>query len=117
MSRGEMAFAGKGDETRDWLHIEDAASLLITAADYASPACSVANGATGKGVAIRNVLEALAERLGAPQLPVFSGIVRKGDPAHYVADVADALNWGWSPQRRWPDEICAYVDWFKKEVA
>ena len=34
--RGENRFFGTGEEIRDWLHVEDAASLLIAAAGHAS---------------------------------------------------------------------------------
>src|SRR6185312_5873943 len=36
---GDGRFGGHGNEVRDWLHIEDAARLLIAAAQHAAPTC------------------------------------------------------------------------------
>ncbi|WP_410960811.1 NAD-dependent epimerase/dehydratase family protein, partial [Salmonella sp. SAL4360] len=74
-----MVFYGTGDETRDWLHVKDAAALLVVAAAHASVDCSVANGGTGHATSIRLILESLCDILGS-ELPSFSGISKIGDP-------------------------------------
>jgi len=112
LSEGVGRFAGTGMETRDWLHVEDAAQLMMTAAQHASTACPVVNGGEGQAVCIREVVELIAARLGNSALPVFSGELRAGDPTHYQADVSGALAWGWVPQRDRKSEMNAYVDWF-----
>jgi UDP-glucose 4-epimerase len=102
LRRGPAAFAGTGDETRDWLHVEDAARLLLAAAEHAGTACPV--------------VKLIAARLGGGASVHFSGQVRSGDPRHYQADIADALAWGWRPQREFVTEVQAYVDWFKADA-
>jgi len=114
MSAGQFGFAGTGDETRDWLHVDDAASLMLTGVAHASRDCPVVNGGTGAAVAIRDVVVQIARELGLSQSPEFSGQVRAGDPVHYQADLEGALAWGWRPQRVLAAELSAYVDWFKR---
>jgi UDP-glucose 4-epimerase len=113
MAAGNFNFAGTGRETRDWLHVEDAADLLLLAADHADESCPMVNGGAGVAVKIKDVVERIAERLDVPQRPVFSGAVRQGDPVHYQADVSEAFALGWRPTRDLHTEIDAYVDWYK----
>jgi UDP-glucose 4-epimerase len=116
ISAGDLAFAGTGLETRDWLHVEDAADLMILSADHASGECPVVNGGAGIAVRIQEVVDAIAADLGCADRPQFSGRVRAGDPTHYQADIAEALRLGWAPKRHWRDEIRAYVDWYRRDA-
>ena len=109
---GNTRFAGTGLETRDWLHVEDAAQLMLTAAHHASTACPVVNGGEGRAVSIREVIELIAARLGNSLAPEFSGEARAGDPTHYQADVSSSLAWGWVQQHNRVREMNAYVDWY-----
>jgi len=111
--RGENNFFGTGDEIRDWLHVEDAASLLITAAGHASAMCPIVNGGSGAGVTVREVLAELFTRFERADAPNFSGAARSGDPVGYVADIARAREWGWQPLVDWKQGVCEYVGWFK----
>ena len=108
-------FFGTGNEIRDWLHVEDAAELLIAASEHASPNCPTVNGGTGEAVRNADVLAILAARFGAAA-PAFSGVARPGDPVAYVADIAGAQAWGWAPRRRWREEIGAYARWFREDA-
>ncbi len=113
IAAGDLKFSGTGDETRDWLHVEDAASLMIHGAQHAAARGTVINGGTGDATRIAAIVGAVAEDLGSPQPPHFSGNARPGDPAHYQADVDQAIRWGWKPTRHLRDEIRLYVRWFK----
>jgi UDP-glucose 4-epimerase len=112
LSRGITDFAGTGQETRDWLHVEDAAELLIYAAKRASIVCPVVNGGEGVAVSIRDVVELIACRFDNGLAPTFSDELRAGDPTHFHADISGALAWGWLPKRDRRTEMNAYVDWF-----
>lgn len=113
LSAGERTFGGSGQETRDWLHVEDAASLMIHGVQHASATGPVINGGTGEATRTAEVVEAVAHDLGSVAGITFSGVSRPGDPKHYQADIQEALNWGWKPTRRLRAEIRRYVDWFK----
>ena len=114
---GELGFAGTGGETRDWLHVDDAAELLLAAADHASASCPVVNGGSGRAVPIREVVDAIAADMGTDTAPRFSGQARPGDPTHYQADTTEALALGWAPRRAWREELRAYVAWFMDGAA
>jgi len=114
MSADDMTFAGTGAETRDWLHVEDAAELLMLAAEHASPECPVVNGGTGAAVAIAEILGEIATALDCRERLRFSGAARGGDPLHYQADIAGAMAWGWKPKRGWREEVRNYAQWYAR---
>jgi UDP-glucose 4-epimerase len=111
--RGENRFFGTGEEIRDWLHVEDAASLLITAASHASAGCPMVNGGSGVGVTVREVLAELFACFERADAPNFSGMARSGDPAGYVAEISFARQWGWQPSIDLKDGLHDYSAWFK----
>lgn len=110
---GECVFFGTGAETRDWLNVNDASSLLVKATEIASPSCPIANGGYGVGATVNQVLSELFKQFKLSDQPVFSGMSRGGDPTHYVADIEIAKSWGWLPQTRLEDGLKQYVEWFK----
>lgn len=113
IASGENRFFGTGAEIRDWLHVEDAAELLIAAAARASAECPVVNGGSGAGLTVQQILTELYACFGRDHAPVFSGQPRSGDPPGYVADIARARQWGWQPQVDWKNGLREYADWFK----
>ena len=114
LTNGAAVFAGTGQETRDWLHVDDAATLILAAAEKASEQCPVANGGTGDETSIASVVEMLAAELGRAGEFAFSGNTRPGDPLHYRADTTEAEAWGWTPQADLSTEMRRYANWFKE---
>lgn len=111
-SAGVPRFAGTGDEERDWLHVRDAAALILVGARAASPAVPVLNGGTGHGTSVREVVAHVCRELGAPAAE-FSGETRAGDPPRYVADITRARALGWAPRMPLAQGIAEYVAWFR----
>jgi UDP-glucose 4-epimerase len=111
----DPVFMGTGDEVRDWLHVEDAAELLLAAAEHASAECPTINGGSGEGVTVRDVLLHLAGSILDNELtPTFSGTRRAGDPSRYIADIERLKAWGWRPKRFWMDGFAEYAAWWTR---
>lgn len=108
-----LALGGHGNELRDWLHVEDAAHLLVKAADFASAECPIVNCGTGTATPVSAIAERLVECWGSSAQVSFSGIARAGDPQSLVADTALAQQWGWSAPHDWEAGLAEYVAWFK----
>jgi len=113
LSRGPATFGGTGRETRDWLHVDDAARLLLAAGQSATSSHPIINGATGTGVPIRWIIETIANAFGGLANAQFSGISRPGDPLHLVGDTSGAHAMGWRPDEVLETELPRYVEWFK----
>lgn len=110
---GNNEFGGTGEESRDWLHVADAAGLLVMAGRHAAPSCPVVNGGSGQAIAVREVLSELCTALGLGLIPCFNGIARPGDPMRYLADIMRARAWGWQPRLEWREGIRRYAHWFR----
>lgn len=82
---GRVAELGDGDRRRDYLHVDDVASAFL--ALLAAPDLGPFNIGSGEARAIRDVAEAIARRLGRPDLVAFGARPTvAGDPAVLVAD-------------------------------
>lgn len=110
---GDFSFSGSGEEVRDWIHVSDAAALLVLAAEKASPDCPRVNGGTGIGTSIKALLTQLGGMWTPPCSPCFSGQNRRGDPPCYIADVASIRTWGYLPRADLEIGLAEYLSWFK----
>lgn len=109
---GVAEFWGTGNETRDWIECDDAASL-IAAGSCSKEQFSIINGASGQRVTVKQVLELLKDALGSEAVIKFNGMVREGDPRFYHADITQALSLGWQPRVLLSEGIRRYVDWLR----
>ncbi len=76
--------SGSGNETRDFIHVDDVAQALVALLKFAPMRAEAFNVANGISVSIRE----LAHKL-APQHQIqFDGIIRVGDPLYWQADIS-----------------------------
>jgi len=111
-------FWGTGDETRDWIHVDDAARLILYLAENPISAgepstLRVLNGASGNRLTVRDVLNRLALALDSKLTFSFNGIVRPGDPRFYHADTKQLLLTGWRPTVDFHQGLESYASWVR----
>jgi UDP-glucose 4-epimerase len=80
----QIILSGSGDACRDWIWIEDAARLMVDAADWANPSVPVFNGCTGRATSVRDMARMLIRASGGATAITFDGKDRPGDPLHLV---------------------------------
>jgi UDP-glucose 4-epimerase len=107
-------FWGTGEETRDWIHVDDAAALMLAASTVRDQHV-VVNGASGDRVTVADVLGQLRDALGVDVALRFNGIVKPGDPRYYHADVSRMHALGWRPSVRLHDGLRDYVRWLRRQ--
>jgi UDP-glucose 4-epimerase len=110
-ARGDAVFWGTGEETRDWINIQDATELILKVSGC-KDRFTILNGANGARVTVRAVLEMLREELGTSGSIKFNNNVRDGDPRFYHAAISKAKSLGWSPKILLRDGISQYVKWY-----
>ena len=115
ITKAEYHFFGTGQETRDWLHVDDAVKLLLLASSYASDNCPVVNGGGGGGATVREVLDEMFKMYKSHCKPHFTGEAKVGDPRGYVADITKAKSWGWQPSKSFHEGLAEYIKWYLDE--
>jgi UDP-glucose 4-epimerase len=107
-----LELTGTGEETRDFLYVEDAARLLADRA-VIDPPGAIVTGGTGVATPVREVASRVVAAWGR-DLPIrFTGRSRSGDPQSLVADPTRALDGGWSPRVSFAEGVADTVAWFR----
>lgn len=109
----EAVFFGTGEELRDWIYIDDAVSLVFELTTTLN-APTVCNCGSGKAVVVADVLNILKEAICSNKKINFNGIVKKGDPCCYLADIGRALSLSWKPSYAINEGIHIYADWYNQ---
>ena len=82
-----LVLGGTGEETRDLIHVSDAAAIAAAVAVAASPP-SVINAATGRATSVKTLVEMLVSALGVTAQIRFDGRSRPGNPPYQQADIS-----------------------------
>lgn len=112
-TENKVVFWGTGEETRDWIYVDDAAELILRES-YQGELFRVINGGSGYRVNVRTVIEMLRNSLGAAASFEFNNIVKEGDPRFYHADISAAREMGWATSVPLGEGIQRYAEWFKR---
>ncbi len=109
---GKMEMWGTGDESRDYIYIDDLTEVIYLAATVSNLDSYIWNVASGKEVYIKDIADKYAEVLGVSKDRIsFNGIVREGDPLNWCADISELKKYGFKPRTDIEAGIKNYVDW------
>jgi UDP-glucuronate decarboxylase len=94
----EREFAATaGDQVRDYLHVDDVASGLITL--LRESASGVHNVCSGEPVSVRRIMTMIGEEMGKPELIRFGAIpYRDGESPFVCGDSSRLRQLGWHPR-------------------
>ena len=105
---------GTGNESRDFIAIEDVVNAIYLIAISETDEC-IFNVANGEEITIREVVEVFAECVNIPQGFIsFNGIVREGDPLNWKADISKIKKLGYKKTIKISEGLCNYVKWVRE---
>jgi dTDP-glucose 4,6-dehydratase/UDP-glucose 4-epimerase len=107
----ESVFFGTGDESRDFIHIQDivqVVDLVIKNADFKGEAINVANG---NATTICEAANLFALLKGYKGKIIFNGSVREGDPRFWQADISTLKSWGYKQTITLEQGLKEYIKW------
>ena len=114
-AKGRLDMFGTGNESRDYIHVDDVVQSLYLLATKASDHV-VFNVANGEEITIREATELFAEAAGVTKENIaFNGVVREGDPLNWRADISRIRALGYKMTVNIKDGIEEYVEWLRKE--
>jgi len=107
---------GTGDETRDFIHIDDLVKGISLIIEKSSFKCDVYNIASGTETSIREIASIFEEHSKGYHKISFSGEVKKGDPSNWNADISKLSKLGYSPSQVLREGVIGYINWFAKTL-
>lgn len=109
----KILLKGCGNESRDFIHVDDVAACIKNLVDKSMTGFEVFNLASGNEYSIRDTAHLLAEKMGASNEIEFEGKKNAGNPDNWVADIKKLSDTGIKIQTRFEKGIEEYVRWFK----
>ena len=111
---GELSLFGTGDESRDFIYIDDLIHAVDCIVNY-SGSEKVFNLANGEEKTVRFVANCFLREWGNPSVTEvkFSSVKRTGDPNNWRADISLLQKTGYIQKVSMEEGIRQYVDWVK----
>lgn len=110
-STGKIVLWGTGNESRDFIHIEDIAQQIQLAIDHAEFVGEAINVANGVEVKISEVVELYQKYYPKKFYFDFNGEERLGDPKNWCADITTMTKWGYQPNISLDKGVRTYIDY------
>jgi dTDP-glucose 4,6-dehydratase/UDP-glucose 4-epimerase len=110
----ELILFGSGNETRDFVYIDDimlAIKLIIEKGTFNGDVYNLANG---NEVLIKEIAALLLLELNCKKEIKFTGDVRVGDPQNWKADISKIKQLGYKAETNIETGIKKYVQWLNK---
>ena len=104
-----------GEQTRDFSFVEDIARANLLAAETDKLDGSPVNVGSGKGTAIRQIVEQLSAALKIDIAPEINGEFRPGEMRHLTSDTTRIRAIGYKPDVDLAEGIARYIDWIRSQ--
>jgi UDP-glucose 4-epimerase len=116
-AKDKVIFFGTGDETRDWLHVNDVATLVLQLANLDISKFQIYNGSFGVRTTVKEILFMLRDLLGKNEIEIeFNQQHKEGDPQFYLGSTEKVLKTGWVHALQIDEGLKKYVNWYKLMV-
>lgn len=111
---GEMARCSAGTQVRDFLYVQDVADAYVTL--LGSDVRGAINVASGSPTAVRDLVLAIADRLGRRDLVEFGAPAN--EPASLTAETGRLFGeLGWRPEYDLESGLAETIDWWRERSA
>ena len=109
-----ISLFGTGNETRDFIYIDDLLQiidLVIQCSDFQG---SIYNVASNTETTIAEAAQVFIHRLSAKKKVLFNGEVKVGDPNNWLADIKFIKSHGFKPKYQLSSGLKKYTEWLKQ---
>jgi UDP-glucose 4-epimerase len=113
----EIALFGTGNETRDFIFIDDlvqAVNLVMKKADFDGSSINVASG---KSNSISTAVDYLIEHYYPELIVKYTASQKTGDPLHWEANISKLKSLGFEPTFNLNAGLKEYAFWFRNKFA
>lgn len=113
LSGESIILFGTGDESRDFIHIDDLARAIELVYKSSNFNADVINIGNGKEVKIKDAVAMFFEFFEDEVKYSFSGTTRKGDPLNWKANIQKLLSYGYTPTVDMKEGLKQYYQWLQ----
>jgi UDP-glucose 4-epimerase len=117
VTHGRIKAQGTGNESRDFIHVQDICEALAVLEEKAHFAGEVYNLGSGRETSIRELADAIVRNLGLECEVEFSGQIPAGTPLNWRADTTALKELGFVPTISVEDSLRDYVEWCRGELS
>lgn len=112
--KGKVAKCSHGNQIRDFIYVQDAADAFVALLE--SDVTGVVNIASGKPIAIKDMVYKIADKIGRSDLIELGAIATNPrEPPLLVADISRlSKEVGWLPRFDWDRGLNQAIAWWKK---
>lgn len=111
-----ISLQGTGDESRDFIHVNDISGAVMTVVEKGLFEGEVYNVATGREVKISELARIILASSGIRKRIEFDGIVPPGVPQNWRADISKLETLGFLPTITLEQGIKDFVDWGRRDL-
>jgi dTDP-L-rhamnose 4-epimerase len=104
-----------GNQTRDFLFVEDNARANLFVMEHPDTAHQVYNVGTQRPIKIVDLVRTLANIYEKPIAPEMPGSFRPGDVRHFVHNSEKLMQLGWRPTVDLQEGLARYVSWIETQ--
>jgi UDP-glucose 4-epimerase len=116
LTQPEVLLQGTGQESRDFIHVQDIAQGVNVIVNNASMKGEAYNLASGSETKIKDLATLIQARLNAQVEIKFSGELPAGTPINWKADIQKINVLGFSPQMTLEKGINDFIEWARREI-
>jgi len=116
LTQPEIRLQGTGQESRDFIHVQDIACGLEIILKNALMQGEAYNLASGYETKIVDLADLIMEQLPIKSKPVFSGELPAGTPRNWEADITKISTLGFFPHVSLAEGISGFISWAFREI-
>lgn len=117
MKNERVDLFGTGDETRDFIFVQDLACAIQLILEQGVFHADIYNVANGHEVTIKTLAQLFLSSLKIEKEMHFSGETKVGDPKKWCADIEKIMGLGYAPKVSLEQGVFAYANWLKETEA
>ena len=108
----DIRLFGTGNETRDFIYIDDLLQLIKVIIDKSPFECNIYNAANGTETEIKQIAKLFVDHFPGKKKISFSGELKKGDPLNWKADISKVKQLGFMAESNLENNVIDYINWF-----
>ncbi len=110
----DVSLFGTGNETRDFIYIDDLLQIIDLVIQNSPFQGSIYNVASNQEITIASAVQIFLDEFCPEKRLVFTGEVKVGDPNNWLADMEIIRKYGFKPQYDLSLGLKKYVEWLKE---